>query len=54
MIYKCLDCGEECNIIEETFDYSGTHCTHGNGGTHHTGYYSSSCCDADFEEIDDE
>ena len=49
--YRCDECGEECAIVEETFDYAGTHCTHGLAGTHHTGQYASKCCDADFEEI---
>jgi len=47
--YICSECREVCEIIEETFDYSGTHCTNGKGGIHHTGYYTSKCCDAEFE-----
>ena len=53
----CAECGEECNTVEETFDYAGTHCTHGRGGTHHTGFYVSECCLADFvdeSELDSE
>ena len=49
--FKCEECGEVCGIVEETFDYSGTHCNNGQGGTHRTGNYSSSCCDAGYEEI---
>ncbi len=49
---KCLDCGESCTLVEETFSYSGTHCTHGKSGTHHTGHYVSSCCLAEYEYID--
>jgi len=49
--YRCLDCGDECKIVEETFDYAGTHCTHGKSGTHHTGHYVSDCCLAEFEWI---
>ena len=43
----CADCGEPCKMIEETFDYSGTHCTHGLSGTYHTGHYVSDCCCAE-------
>jgi predicted nucleic acid-binding Zn ribbon protein len=49
--YKCLSCGEKCEIVEDTFDYCGTHCTHGKGGIHYTGVYVSKCCLEDFEEI---
>lgn len=51
------DCGpdyqcDECDVIEETFDYSGTHCNNGKSGTHRTGIYLSSCCDSHhFTEI---
>jgi len=50
--YKCSYCGKRCKIIEETFDYAGTHCTHGNGGVHYTGVYKSACCYEDYEEIE--
>jgi len=43
-VYICEECGEECSIFEETFDYSGTHCTNGEGGTHKTGGWYSECC----------
>ena len=46
----CCGCGNECKAIEETFDYTGTHCTNGNGGTHRTGNYISDCCLDDIEE----
>ncbi len=48
---KCNDCGNECEVVEETFDYSGTHCNNGNGGTHHTGVYVSDCCFDDYDEV---
>ena len=48
-LFKCTDCGEPCDIVEETFDYAGTHCTNGKAGTHHTGVYVSKCCGADYE-----
>ena len=40
----CINCGDECNAIEETFSYAGTHCTNGKDGVHHTGVYVSDCC----------
>lgn len=44
--FECEECGEKCEAVEEVFDYSGTHCTGGEAGTHRTGNYYSSCCDA--------
>ena len=49
--FKCSACGEPCEIVEETFDYSGTHCTNGKAGTHHTGVWVSDCCSGNYEEI---
>lgn len=46
----CSECGEHCKVIEETFNYAGTHCTGGKPGTHRTGIYVSNCCWADCEE----
>ncbi len=49
----CPECGEPCRIItiDESFDYAGTHCTHGKAGTHQGRVYrGSDCCEA---EIDD-
>ena len=51
--FKCEECGKECTVTEESFDYNGTHCTHGQAGTHHTGEYSSDCCGGGFEEVED-
>ena len=48
--YCCSSCGSPCGTVEETFDYSGTHCNHGIAGTHHTGHYVSDCC---FAELTD-
>ena len=48
--YKCMMCGELCEVVEEEFDYSGTHCTYGQPGTHKTGEYVSRCCASDYEE----
>ena len=47
--YKCNNCGESCSIVEEVFDYAGSHCTNGEAGTHRTGEYYSDCCGAGFE-----
>ena len=52
MKYKCDMCGEPCSIVEETFDYAGTHCTNGKSGIHHTGIYVSDCCLAEVTEND--
>lgn len=48
-IYICLECGEQCQVEEETFDYAGTHCTGGRSGTFHTGVFLSRCCSAPVE-----
>lgn len=48
--YTCDECGELCEVTEETFDYSATHCTNGHPGTHYTGYYSSDCCGSTYQE----
>lgn len=42
----CPECKEPAEWVEETIDYSGTHCTNGKGGVHHTGIYVSKCCGA--------
>jgi DNA-directed RNA polymerase subunit RPC12/RpoP len=52
--YRCLQCGGICEIVEESVDYTGTHCTNGNAGTHYTGDCYSLCCLSDFEIIVDE
>lgn len=59
----CPDCGHLCTIIayDNSFSYSGTHCTHGQGGIHYPDGYGdpvSDCCDAyiegaEVEEHDD-
>jgi len=48
----CPACGEECEVIEQndSFSYSGTHCTYGQSGTHYMpSYYISNCCEAEVE-----
>ena len=51
----CPGCGEECRIVPNLneFDYSGTHCTHGQSGTHYPfdwGCPVSDCCGVDIED----
>ena len=43
-IFICDSCGKECKPIEDTFSYTGTHCTHGRSGTEKTGDILSDCC----------
>jgi len=50
MDYICTECGDPCELVEETFDYAGTHCTFGKPGTHHTGVWVSECCLAEYED----
>lgn len=50
----CPDCGEPCRIValDNSFSYSGTHCTHGLGGVHYPAGWGSpvsSCCEADMQ-----
>jgi len=53
-VFICSECGDECKRVEETFDYSGTHCNNGISGTHHTGVYVSDCCSSEYHEAEDE
>ena len=46
----CPECNQECLVvpIDDSFDYSGTHCTGGQPGTHRVPiYYVSDCCEAE-------
>lgn len=48
--FKCPACGNPCTIIalDNAFDYSGTHCTYGQAGTHYPSGYGSpvtDCCE---------
>ena len=45
--FVCTECGDDCQPVEECFDYAGTHCTYGRSGTHYTGHFVSDCCGAD-------
>ena len=52
--FRCPECGEPCQIIPllNDFDYAGTHCTHGLGGTHYPDNWGdpvSDCCEAPIE-----
>jgi len=45
----CPKCNEECKVVprSSSFDYIGTHCTHGLPGTHYPndhGAPESDCC----------
>lgn len=49
----CPECGKECSIIEQddSFAYSGTHCTGGKSGTHQMPtYVISDCCEAEVKD----
>jgi hypothetical protein len=51
----CPECGEECEVkpLDNSFDYAGTHCTGGVGGTHYPMNYGSpvsDCCEAPMED----
>ena len=53
----CPECGEPCTIIalDNAFDYAGTHCTAGVGGTEYPpnwGSPVSDCCEAFIDNID--
>lgn len=45
----CQECGMEAEAFEATWDYAGTHCTHGRPGTYRSGVYLSKCCDGDLD-----
>ena len=47
---RCTCCHEVCNIVEEVYHYTGTHCTNGKDGFYRTGHYTSECCDDEYEE----
>ena len=50
----CRLCFDECKVVEESFDYAGTHCTGGRSGTHRTGNMVSDCCLAEVTDDPDE
>ena len=50
----CPNCDEPCEIVplDSSFSYSGTHCTHGQSGTHYPSDYGSpvsDCCEEPIE-----
>ena len=53
--FVCPECNEECEIIplDNSFSYSGTHCTNGIGGTEYPDDYGSpvtSCCEIEVSQ----
>ena len=48
----CSHCQKECTCVkyDDSFDYAGTHCTHGIGGTQHEYHWASDCCDAECDD----
>ena len=48
----CNHCKKECEEItyDDSFNYSGTHCTGGLDGTHHESHKASDCCDYTVED----
>jgi hypothetical protein len=51
--HTCYDCGDECQVIviDDSFDYAGTHCTYGRPGVHRVPkYFGSDCCAAETTE----
>ena len=51
--YICPSCENVCQVlpIDDSFDYSGTHCSNGRSGTHHVEiYYVSDCCESEIED----
>ena len=49
----CPKCDKECKVIEmdDSFNYSGTHCTGGKSDTHHIPkYYISECCEVEIKK----
>ena len=52
--FTCPECHEPCHIIalDNSFDYAGTHCTHGQPGVHYPFDYGrpvTSCCEVDVD-----
>ena len=54
MEFMCIECGLPCGTVEETIEYSGTHCNNGQAGTHKTGHYVSDCCLAEYGDLDED
>jgi len=49
--YICTFCGKSCNVFQESFDYAGTHCTNGRGGTQQA-ELRSACCEEEVIAVD--
>jgi len=55
--FLCPACNQPCHIIalDDSFSYSGTHCTAGQAGIHYPSDYGSSvtdCCEADVPDAE--
>jgi len=52
----CQSCFGRCDIkmVVDSFDYAGTHCTNGIGGTQHCEIEASDCCGEDFSLVDED
>lgn len=50
----CQDCFEPCEVLRSTdsTDYAGTHCNGGLPGTVSWDITGSSCCEADYKDVD--
>ena len=56
MLNICQSCFQRCDIEfkDDSFDYAGTHCTGGVGGTHHQESEVSGCCGESVREVDED
>jgi hypothetical protein len=55
--FECPACGEtDCKIVPNLnhFDYAGTHCTHGQGGTHYPSDWGRPVCSGCGERVEDD
>jgi len=55
--FLCPACNQPCRIValDNSFSYSGTHCTHGQSGVHYPSGYDSpvtDCCEADVPDAE--
>lgn len=57
--FVCPECGNPCTIVpcDDSFSYSGSHCTSGQGGIHYPSTYGSAmtdCCEVFVYDIEEE
>jgi hypothetical protein len=55
--FLCPACNQPCRIValDNSFSYSGTHCTHGQSGIHYPFDYGNpvtDCCEADVSDAE--